>query len=213
MVVLVAARVRLDDSISHAKGSHVTRSADDPSPGGTEIGEFVAADGRTRRLSRAAPAPTDEPPSLSDLVSRVSRDADWSRVMAVRTFARVAFPLQRFEVLTAIAATAVLVVAATLVRSLLDAAHVTDDCWGQYFLGNTGGACGTTIRVFLDRDDQIAGLVATAMSLVPLALAAFLELGRSVVTWTPGRPGRTGRLPPRDCVGSSGGVLRSSCSR
>ena len=41
--------------------------------------------------------------------------------MTVRTFARVAFRLQRFEVLTAIAATAALVVTAVVARSLLDA--------------------------------------------------------------------------------------------
>lgn len=68
IVVLVAAQVRLDDSMAHAKASHLTRSADEPGSGGTAVGEFVTADGRRRRLFRGVPEPSDQLPSLSDLV-------------------------------------------------------------------------------------------------------------------------------------------------
>jgi hypothetical protein len=93
---------------------------------------------------------------------------------------RLAFRLQRFEIIAVAIAVIVLVISAFIVRSRLDAATVTPECWQVWFGPSTGvgpnggGPCDGPVQAFLTISEDEAGKVMAAMALLPLAVGLFL---------------------------------------
>lgn len=93
------------------------------------------------------------------------------------TQARVAFRLQRFEIVALTMTVAVVVISALIVRGRLDAAAVSPACWLAWFegAGPSGvGACEDPVLRFLTINEAEAGKIMAAMALLPLALGLFL---------------------------------------
>lgn len=94
---------------------------------------------------------------------------------------RIAFRLQRFEILAVAIAVGLLALAAIVVRARLDAAVVTPECWAAWF-GTAGGpagpganpSCNGPVQAFLTINEAEAGKVMAAMALLPLAVGLFL---------------------------------------
>lgn len=89
---------------------------------------------------------------------------------------RLAFRLQRFEILAVAIAVGVLAISAVIVRSRLDAAVVTPECWLVWFAQGPIGsvACEGPVTAFLTINEDEAGKVMAAMALLPLAVGLFL---------------------------------------
>lgn len=92
------------------------------------------------------------------------------------TQVRLAFRLQRFEILAVAIMVVVLVISAVLVRNRLDAAVVTPECWLVWFGQGPFGsaACEAPVQAFLAINEEEAGKVMAAMALLPLAVGLFL---------------------------------------
>lgn len=90
--------------------------------------------------------------------------------------ARVAFRLQRFEIVALTVTVAVVVISALIVRGRLDAAAVSPECWLAWF-GSAGPgsaeACEDPVVRFLTIDEAEASKIMAAMAILPLALGLF----------------------------------------
>jgi hypothetical protein len=90
---------------------------------------------------------------------------------------RLAFRLQRFEIVALAIAVGIVAIAAVLVRSRLDATAVTPDCWLAWFgSGGPGSSveCDGPVQAFLTINESEAGKVMASMALLPLAVGLFL---------------------------------------
>lgn len=90
---------------------------------------------------------------------------------------RVAFRLQRFEIVAMTIAVVTVVVSALIVRGRLDAAAVSPECWLAWFGGSgpvAAGACENPVLAFLTINEEEAGKIMAAMALLPLAVGLFL---------------------------------------
>jgi hypothetical protein len=126
------------------------------------------------------------------------------------TQARLAFRLQRFEIVAVIVAAAVIGLSAIIVRLRLDAVGVPASCWDQWFGqgGQVVGDCNSVAQAFLSINETEAGKVMAAMAILPLFVGLFLgipivareiEAGTAPTVWAlVGARGRwlIGRLLP-----------------
>lgn len=89
---------------------------------------------------------------------------------------RVAFRLQRFEIVVMAIAVVTVVVSALIVRGRLDAVAVSPDWWLAWFdSGPFGpGACEDAVLTFLRINEDEAGKIMASMALLPLAVGLFL---------------------------------------
>lgn len=90
---------------------------------------------------------------------------------------RVAFRLQRFEIVAMTIAVLTVVVSALIVRGRLDATAVSPDCWLAWFGGSgpvAAGACENPVVTFLRINEEEAGKIMASMALLPLAAGLFL---------------------------------------
>lgn len=113
---------------------------------------------------------------------------------------RIAIRLERFEVLAAIVATALVGGLALLVSVRLGSVGLAPACWGVVF-GDGGtpervAACEPMVRAFLEINESEASRVMAAMGLLPLAIGLILgvpavsreiEAGTASLAWTIGR--------------------------
>ncbi len=92
---------------------------------------------------------------------------------------RVGLRLQRFELVAAAIAVTVLAISALMVRVRLDATGVSAQCWATWM--NAGpidaGACTDPVQAFLGIRESEGGKVMAAMTLLPIAVGAFLGVG------------------------------------
>jgi len=128
----------------------------------------------------------------------------------VITQARVAFRLQRFEILAVAVAALVIGISAIIIRLRLDSVGVPAACWQQWFGtgGQVTGNCETLAQQFLSINEDEAGKVMAAMAILPLFVGLFLgiplvareiETGTAPTVWAlVGARGRwlVGRLVP-----------------
>jgi hypothetical protein len=126
------------------------------------------------------------------------------------TQARLAFRLQRFEIVAVMVAAAVIGLSAIIVRLRLDAVGVPASCWDQWFGqgGQVVGDCNSLAQAFLSINEDEAGKVMAAMAILPLFVGLFLgipivareiEAGTAPTVWAlVGARGRwlVGRLVP-----------------
>ena len=94
------------------------------------------------------------------------------------TQARVAFRLQRFEIVAVIVAAAAIGLSAIIVRLRLDAVGVPASCWDQWFGqgGQVVGDCNALVQAFLSINETEAGKVMAAMAILPLFVGLFLGI-------------------------------------
>lgn len=93
------------------------------------------------------------------------------------TQTRVAFRLQRFEIVALTIAVVIVVVSALIVRGRLDAAAVSPECWLAWFegAGPSGvGPCEDPVLKFLTINQSEADKIMAAMAFLPLAIGLFL---------------------------------------
>ncbi len=126
------------------------------------------------------------------------------------TQTRLAFRLQRFEILAVAVAALVIGVSAIIVRLRLDSVGVPAACWQQWFGtgGQVTGDCETLARQFFAINEDEAGKVMAAMAILPLFIGLFLgiplvareiETGTAPTVWAlVGARGRwlVGRMVP-----------------
>jgi ABC-type transport system involved in multi-copper enzyme maturation permease subunit len=101
---------------------------------------------------------------------------------------RLAFRVQRFEIVAMAIAVAVIGVSALIVRSRLDAVAVPAECWPIWF-GSTGSAsgCREPVTAFLTINEEEGGKVMAVMAFLPLAVGLFLGVplvGREIEAGT-----------------------------
>lgn len=89
---------------------------------------------------------------------------------------RVWLRLQRFELVAAGLAAAVLAISAVLVRARLDAVGVSSACWDAWFgrALEIAADCNAPAQAFLGINEEEAGKVMASMALLPLAIGVFL---------------------------------------
>ncbi len=94
------------------------------------------------------------------------------------TQARLAFRLQRFEILAVAFAALVIGISAIIVRLRLDSVGVPTPCWQQWFGtgGQATGDCETLARQFFSITGDEAGKVMAAMAILPLFIGLFLGI-------------------------------------
>ena len=92
---------------------------------------------------------------------------------------RVGLRLQRFELVAATIAVIALAISALIVRSRLDATGVSAECWATWFNAGPFGAeaCTGPVQAFLGIRESEGGKVMAAMTLLPIAVGAFLGVG------------------------------------
>jgi len=129
----------------------------------------------------------------------------------VIAWARAAFRVQRFEVVTAIVVVAILAISAVVVWYRLGAVGVPAECWANFATtgyADTPGPCGDRLFAFGLINGDEAGKIMAAMAVVPFLLgfvlgvplvAREIEGGSAPLVWSLARSRRrwlAGRLLP-----------------